>query len=447
MVDLTAALRGENVSESDTIQRIDIDLIDDDPKNFYQLTNLDELAANIAMVGLQDPIRVRENPDQRGRYIIVSGHRRRAAIRKLVEEDGREDLRKIPCIREMQSGSPALQELRLIYANSDTRQLTSAEIGQQAERVEALLYQLKEEGVEFPGRMRDHVAEACKISRTKLARLKVIENKLILPLANEWNGNYIPESVAYRLAQEAPEIQRSFCDKWMSRLEDMTELQVDTAIDIIKHPPQIPQAPAPKAGSTAQAEAQAYVAELEEENGRFYRAMEEHGFDWLLSQMRSVGQSRRDGIDALKRGPAFTHSSYGCAGYHMDCEPKGFRIQIKGEKEIRRSWTEVWDTMAVLALETSKFFSELDEGEDEREEEGPTGQLVFAGWMPGGTTPSKPCDVVAKFDLGNGNKTRMILHWDGKVLRFTNSGQATVDMVPLKWMALPPDEDEEEDHG
>ena len=40
-----------------------------------------------------------------------------------------------------------MSELRLIMANSDTRQLTSAEISQQAERVEMLLYQLKEEGV------------------------------------------------------------------------------------------------------------------------------------------------------------------------------------------------------------------------------------------------------------------------------------------------------------
>lgn len=80
--------------------------------------------------------------------------------------------------------SPAMAELRLIYANADTRQLSSADIVKQAERVETLLYQLKEEGVAFPGRMRDHVAQACKISKSKLARLKVIQENLI-PL---WAG-------------------------------------------------------------------------------------------------------------------------------------------------------------------------------------------------------------------------------------------------------------------
>lgn len=202
---LAEALAG--VSKLDTgvdgreqIEYIDIDLIDDDPNNFYELSGLNELAANIELCGLQQPIRVRANPEDASRVIIVSGHRRRAAIRQLVN-DGRDDLREIPCIRERTDGSAALQELRLIYANSDTRKLTSAEISKQAERVEALLYQLKEEGYEFPGRMRDHVAEACKVSKTKLARLKVIRDNLI----SEWYAHYangkLAESTAYTIAQ------------------------------------------------------------------------------------------------------------------------------------------------------------------------------------------------------------------------------------------------------
>jgi hypothetical protein len=139
--------------------------------------------------------------------IIISGHRRRAAIRKLVE-DGREDLRKIPCIRETGEGSAALQELRLIYANSDTRKLSDAEISKQAERVEALLYQLKEEGYEFPGRMRDHVAEACKVSASKLARLKVIRDGLIESFSARYEQSQLAEQTAYTLARLPQETQQ-----------------------------------------------------------------------------------------------------------------------------------------------------------------------------------------------------------------------------------------------
>lgn len=183
------------------IQYIDIDLIDPDPKNFYELSDLDELADNIELVGLQQPLRVRNHPELPDRYMIVSGHRRRAAIRQLVDA-GKESFRAVACIVEQQAASDALQELRLIYANSGTRKLTPAEISKQAERVEWLLYELKEKyGMEFQGRMRDHVAEACKVSKSKLSRLKVIREKLSPLIKPFFDEGKLAESTAYALAQ------------------------------------------------------------------------------------------------------------------------------------------------------------------------------------------------------------------------------------------------------
>lgn len=346
MINLGDVLRGEHVPELDTIQRIDIDMISDDPRNFYDLSDLDELAANIEMLGLQQPLRVRDDPDTHGHYIIVSGHRRRAAIRKLVE-DGRKDLRLIPCIREQTSGSEAMQELRLIFANSDTRKLSPAEISRQAERVEALLYQLQAEGVKFPGRMRDHVAEACKVSKSKLARLKVIREKLISNLQPTWAEGKIPESVAYCLAQESAELQMQFAREWGHQLGSMTELLVKTAIDIIKYPPQMPTAP--RTESAAQKEVAEYMAERAEEEKRFYYAMSKYGFKWLLTRETAEAKTRRDGIEALKRmGREYRGGA--APGYVISCEPKGFRIQLDHQKEISRTWTETWDTMAAIAM-------------------------------------------------------------------------------------------------
>lgn len=193
------------------IEYIDLSLIDPDPNNFYEMTDIEELAANIELLGLQQPLRVRPNSDKPGRLIIVSGHRRRAALELLVG-DGKTQFAQAPCIREAGDQSAALQELRLIYANSDTRKLTSPELSKQAERVEALLYQLKEEGMDFPGRMRDHVAEACKVSKSKLARLKVIREKLDKPFYQLYEKGTIAESVAYALAQQPVEIQRAVHD-------------------------------------------------------------------------------------------------------------------------------------------------------------------------------------------------------------------------------------------
>lgn len=188
------------------IEYIDIALIDPDPNNFYELTNIAELAASIELLGIQQPLRVRDEADKPGRVMIVSGHRRRAALELLVKE-GKDKFTSVPCIREANAGSAALQELRLIYANSDTRRLSSAEISKQAERVEALLYQLKEEGMEFPGRMRDHVAEACKVSKSKLARLKVIRDGLIDCYRTLYEKNEIRENTAYTLAHLPHDMQ------------------------------------------------------------------------------------------------------------------------------------------------------------------------------------------------------------------------------------------------
>lgn len=207
--DLAAALG--SVSNPDTgreqIEYIDIDLLDEDGKNFYSLDGLDALAANIELIGLQQPLRVRPSENAPGRFVIVSGHRRRAALRKLVD-DGREDLRSVACIRESAEGSEAWRELRLIYANSDTRRMNSADIQKQAARIEELLYKLKEEeGFEFPGRMRDHVAEICKVSKTKLARLKAIDNHLIKAFRPAYEKGTLSEATAYVLSQMPEEHQ------------------------------------------------------------------------------------------------------------------------------------------------------------------------------------------------------------------------------------------------
>lgn len=235
---LAAALAG--VSKLDTsggreqIEYISLDRIDSDPNNFYELSSLDELAANIELLGLQQPLRVRQNPDAADRVILVSGHRRRAALQKLVDE-GRTDFREVPCIRDRVTGSAALQELRLIYANSDTRVLTSAELSRQAERVEQLLYQLKEEGMEFPGRMRDHVAEACKVSKSKLARLKVIRENLIPEFAKHYKANKLKETSAYTLAQQPAHLQKlvwKYSDT--KHLESLSEWQISNMLGKIK---------------------------------------------------------------------------------------------------------------------------------------------------------------------------------------------------------------------
>lgn len=193
------------VSNSDTqpvIKMLPVRKIFPNENNFYDTSNIDELVNSILMYGVLDPITVRPSGDGEG-YIIISGHRRHSAVIKILDESLAEDTTKyqeMPCIiREPKD--ELLEELMLIQANSATRVLTSAEVSKQVERVERLLYELKEQGYEFPGRMRDNVAQACNVSASKIARLKVIREKLIPELNKRFEDGLIAESAAYEAAR------------------------------------------------------------------------------------------------------------------------------------------------------------------------------------------------------------------------------------------------------
>ena len=234
--DITSVLK--NVPNPDTeteqIEYIDLNLIDPDPDNFYSLEGLDDLAANIELIGLQQPLRVRTG--EAGHVIVVSGHRRRAAC-LMLRDGGNEKFRRVACIREQGEVSEAMRELRLIYANASTRVMGAAELSKQAERVEMLLYKLKEEGTEFPGRMRDHVAQACQVSKSKLSRLHAIRSNMAPDLLSScFDGGLMAESVAYELSKHEIDTQRWIVDTYKathpnSKISDMQEWWVKNFAD------------------------------------------------------------------------------------------------------------------------------------------------------------------------------------------------------------------------
>lgn len=74
------------------------------------------------------------------------------------------------------------------------------------------------------------------------------------------------------------------------------------------------------------------------------------------------------------------------------------------------------------------------------------GQLVISGWMPGGTFPRQPCDVVADFRVSSkagrpeGN-LRRVCWFNGADFLFKRHG-SKIDAECVRWMALPPVEDD-----
>jgi len=362
-------LKTEDVSRINTnaeqIVLIDLDRIDPDPANFYSLDGIDELAGNIELIGLQQPLRVRPEGE---RFTVISGHRRRAAI-MLIRDGGSEQFAQgVPCIVEYGEATPAMRELRLIYANSSTRVLSPAELSKQAERVQELLYELKKEGVEFPGRMREHVAAACQVSESKLARLAAIRKNLRDTYRLLFDAQRLPEGLAYRLSQESPEIQKQLFEKLGTAVCSLTGEQLDKVIEQAKKPRAEAQtAPEPQRSSF---DAEAYLAERAEEDDAFFEMLSEEA-DNFLENMGAVN-SRQEGIAGLKLTHGSSHHGWCTDWVDVMCTPKGVRLwdidHKRGGEDITRTWTDVYDMLCTIALNRAALAIREDRDEEDEKD-------------------------------------------------------------------------------
>ena len=186
-------------SSREQIEYIPLEKLLPDPDNFYSMTGIEELAANIETAGLQQPLRVYINQESTDCYTILSGHRRNAALQLLAKDDP-EKWGTVPCIVERDNVPIEARKLRLLLANRDTRKLTSADLDRQASDMEKYIVALKEQGYSFPGRLSDYVAQCLGSSKTKLNRLKIIREGLIPEWRKMWEAGKINDSVAYSMA-------------------------------------------------------------------------------------------------------------------------------------------------------------------------------------------------------------------------------------------------------
>lgn len=209
-VDVAAILGGQlaKVSDSDTpVKLIPLAQIHPNPRNFYpRVENLEDLEESIQANGLLEPLTV--VPDESGGYRLISGHNRFAALRRIHSakyEDG------VPCLV-----LPAMDEhveLAAIIEANRQRVKTQALLAEEAERLTQAYMARKRAGENLPGRIRDRVAEAMQISKTKLANLNAIRNGIKVPgIMAKWEHNEIPEAAALEIARLPVEAQYRLLD-------------------------------------------------------------------------------------------------------------------------------------------------------------------------------------------------------------------------------------------
>ena len=165
--------------------------------NKYEIRDIKDLAASIEEMGLFHNLVVKAADDM-GLYEIISGERRYKACMMLLE-NGNEEYKYLPCKIE-KPASDAVTELKLIYANATARVLTDWEKIYQAGRINDILYQLKEEGYEFTGRMRTIVSEILEVSDAQAGRMIKMDKDLAEEVKEEIKTGAIGITAAYEIS-------------------------------------------------------------------------------------------------------------------------------------------------------------------------------------------------------------------------------------------------------
>lgn len=204
----TAVKSGDNDKEQ--IVYIDINDIESNPLNFYRLRNIEFLAGLISTSKLIEPLTVREADN--GKYILISGHRRRAAVQKLLQ-DGEWDSHLLPCIVKKCSSITIEQEngASVVFNENEVEmlQLIASNRGQREEKTadeqlnelkylkpfaEAIYTQKRKEG--YKGEFRRFFAEEIiGTSKSQLQRIESIE-KMSDKVKNAVDTNLISKTAA-----------------------------------------------------------------------------------------------------------------------------------------------------------------------------------------------------------------------------------------------------------
>lgn len=219
-----AEVLGDTVSKLNTspmqVVQIPLEQLIVNEHNFFTVEDVQELADDIALHGLFNPLTVCAAGE--GKYRIVAGHRRRKALELL----GRKDA---PCIVKTYDGEDS-EMVALIQSNLTSRELTYYEKMQAVVLLEKALRSMKERGVELPGRLRDHLAEQVSESASAVHRMQYIHKNLSPALLDALRREQIGESVADELAHSPKKVQAEF-EQRLARGETFRAQDVKAARD------------------------------------------------------------------------------------------------------------------------------------------------------------------------------------------------------------------------
>lgn len=176
----------------------------------YSIAGVEALADDIKLNGLLQFPLVRCITG--GKYMIISGHRRVAAIRLLAEKDPEAfEWKMIPVILDPDKDDTSAH-IKLISANAVNRELSQGEIMKQTLKMYSLLTEQKKKE-NLPGRVRDMVAKKLNMSAGAVGEYMTIEQNLIFYLKQDFLKGELSKAVAVELSKLTTADQMNWLDR------------------------------------------------------------------------------------------------------------------------------------------------------------------------------------------------------------------------------------------
>lgn len=161
------------------IEYIPFELIKpNDEQHGYSLEYIEELAANISSVGLEQPLVVEKMED--GTYYILTGRRRYYAIKSMIER-GNDKYKLVPCIVKDLAviDLPVPKEVKRKYAivstNIEARKNTPQDVALMIKQMSEVYDELEAAGVKVEGGRRKFLADRLAISPAEVGRHQYLE--------------------------------------------------------------------------------------------------------------------------------------------------------------------------------------------------------------------------------------------------------------------------------
>lgn len=315
-----------DLPDSGMTREIPVDEILDNPRNFYPRPDNNALGAlmeSIQANGLLEPPTV--VPAEDGKYRLISGHSRMAALRLLAanrDEAVAKQFTTVLC-RVLPAMTEEQEVCAVIEANRQ-RVKSNALLAQEAEKLKESYIRRKKAGEEFPVGLRDWVAKEMQINATKVGNLQVIKKGLKVPdIIARWESGELPEAAALEIARMDDETQYRLLD-WM--IDNHRSYTIRDVQEFVRSRKAVAQA----------SEDEKYIELLT------------HMRDSLEQTLQDCAD-RQAGILALKN--RFRWAGGGSSEGGFNGTSKGLELYGKDGKRILRPWATVWDMLAAMRLQ------------------------------------------------------------------------------------------------